>query len=508
MHRMQLLNRQMVVSMMAKSDVQQSHGEWRQRGTRWLLGFCLASGVMISGNAQTTKRSFAALEQFSESVQALAARIAPSVVQISVSRYAPREETTGGTIGLVLGKQQGIGSGIIVDPDGYIITNAHVVAGAQRIRVTMVAARPPESAGGDQLITNELAQPFVAPVDATLVGIFKEADLALLKIAKTGLPALPYADYNKLRQGQVVFAFGSRDGLSNSVSMGVVSSISRQPDPDSPFIYIQTDAPINPGDSGGPLVNTEGEIVGLNTFILTQSGGSEGIAFAIPSPLLQVVADQLRTHGHFRRLMMGIGVQTVTPALAGGLELKRGSGVLVSDVTPDSPADIAGVKLNDIILTIDRKPIPNLPMFMMASLTHAGNEPVHLQILRGAETIMLDVAGVQEEHSSDRLSDLVDPIKGQIPALGVLGISIDKRVQAILPQLRSGYGVLVVARSATFAGNPIALQAGDVIHEVNGVMVTSVEALRGKLEQMKHGDPVALYIEREGKLQYVSFELE
>jgi serine protease Do len=464
---------------------------------------------MTYGRAEVVKRSsFAALDQFSESVQALAAHIAPSVVQISVTRYASREESTAGRIGVVLGKQQSVGAGVVVDSEGYIITNAHVVAGAQRIRVSMVATRPPEGDTTDQLITNELAQAFVEPVDATLIGVFKEADLALLKVPVTGLPALPFADYKKLRQGQVVFAFGSRDGLSNSVSMGVVSSISRQPEPDSPFIFIQTDAPINPGDSGGPLVNTAGEIVGLNTFILSQSGGSEGIAFAIPSPLLQVVSDQLRTHGHFRRLMMGVGVQTITPALAGGLQLHRTSGVVVSDVAPGSAAESAGVKLNDIILSLDAKPVPNLPLFMMASLTHAGTEPVKLQILRGAETLMLDVEGVQEEHSSDRVSDLVDPIKGQIPALGVMGISIDKRVQAILPQLRSAYGVLIAARSASFGGTPIALQAGDVIHEVNGVMVTTVEALRGKLEQMKRGDPVALFIEREGKLQYVSFELE
>jgi S1-C subfamily serine protease len=145
---------------------------------------------------------------------------------------------------------------------------------------------------------------------------------------------------------------------------------------------------------------------------------------------------------------------------------------------------------------------------MMASLTHSGNEPVKLQILRKVETLQVDVAGVQEEHSSDRLSDLVDPIKGQIPKLGITGIDIDQRVQAILPQLRSGYGVLVAARSEAYTGTPIALQIGDVIHQVNGLMVTTVEALRGKLEQMKRGDPVALYIEREGKLQYVSFELE
>ncbi|MDQ2948091.1 MAG: trypsin-like peptidase domain-containing protein [Acidobacteriota bacterium] len=174
--------------------------------------------------APVRKNAFAVLDQFSESVQALSAQVAPSGIKVSM--VAP----------------------------------------------ALVSGKP------DQLITNELARAFVAPVEATLVGVFKEADLALLKVPLTGLTALPFADYRRLRQRQVVFAFGSREGLSNSVSMGVVSSVARQPDLDSPFIFIQTDAPINPGDSGGPLINTSGEIVGLNTFILSQSGAVKASA--------------------------------------------------------------------------------------------------------------------------------------------------------------------------------------------------------------------------------------
>ena len=134
------------------------------------------------------------------------------------------------------------------------------------------------------------------------------------------MPALRFADYSKLRQGLVVFAFGSRQGLGNSMSMGVVSSVARQPTPDSPFVYIQTDAPINPGDSGGPLVNAEGEIVGLDTFILSQSGGSEGIGFAIPSTLIQLASGKLRRYGHMHRQLIGVGVQTITPTLASALQ--------------------------------------------------------------------------------------------------------------------------------------------------------------------------------------------
>jgi serine protease Do len=208
--------------------------------------------------AQTEKKSsFPQLEQFSNAVQALSARVSPSVVRILVTRYGTQAE--GGRMDFVAsGKQQSIGSGVIIDPAGYIVTNAHVVDGAQKIRVNVVAR-------DEQGFQSVVAHSFVRPVDATLVGVFKEADLALIKIDATGLPTLGFADYGKLRQGQVVLAFGSPEGLENSVSMGIVSSVARQPDPDSPFLFIQTDTPINPGNSGGPLVNTDGEVVGLNT---------------------------------------------------------------------------------------------------------------------------------------------------------------------------------------------------------------------------------------------------
>ena len=304
----------------------------------WALGLGLVGFTLTLPDQTTRKNPLEVLDQFSESVQALAARVAPSVVQISVTRYAPQGES-GGRIGAVLGIQQSVGSGAIIDPDGYIVTNAHVVADAQRIRVTLV----PQNTGNkpDQSISNALSQPFAPAKDAVLVGVFKELDVALIKISATGLPTLPFADYKKLRQGQVVFAFGSRQGLSNSVSMGVVSSVARQPDPDSPFIFIQTDAPINPGDSGGPLVNTAGEIVGLDTFILSQSGGSEGLGFAIPSPLIQVVAAQVKKYGHIHRQLIGVGVQSLTPTLAAALGLPRDRGVIISDVVPGSPAEVA-----------------------------------------------------------------------------------------------------------------------------------------------------------------------
>ncbi len=471
-------------------------------------GLCL-TGWALSAQAQTVRKNpLDVLDQFSDSVEALAARVAPSVVQISVTRYAAHEGGEGGRTSLVLGRQQIVGTGVIIAPDGYIVTNAHVVANALRIRVTRSNQSVSPADTPDRTISNALALALAPPVDATLVGVFKELDLALIRIPATGLPAVRFADYRKLRQGQVVFAFGSRQGLGNSMSMGVVSSVARQPEPDSPFVFIQTDAPINPGDSGGPLVNTAGEVVGMDTFILTQSGGSEGIGFAIPSSLIELASAQLRKYGHMHRQLIGVGVQTITSTLASALGLKRDSGVLISDITPDSPAEKEGVKLNDIVAAIDGRPIENVPMFTTAMLSHPAGQKVKLDLMRGQETLSIEVPAIEESHDSDHLADMLDPDKNRIRQLGIIGIAIDKDTQALLPGLRGPYGVVVAALSASSAASATGLEAGDVIHEVNGTVVSTVEALRTTMEKFKRGDAVALFIERDTKLQYLAFEIE
>ena len=172
------------------------------------------------------------------------------------------------------------------------MTNAHVIRGAHRVQVKIPAASNDESP--DQSLVSGRGR----IVEARIVGSDSEIDLALLKIEANGLRALPLSDYNKLRQGDVVLAFGSPEGMQDSVTMGVVSAAARQPDPDSPMSFIQSDAPINPGNSGGPLVNVDGELVGINTFIITEGGGNEGLGFAIPSAIVAFAYPQLRKFGH------------------------------------------------------------------------------------------------------------------------------------------------------------------------------------------------------------------
>ncbi len=478
----------------------------RSRSSIGVKFYYIAAGVWFGiyacvggARGQTKQNAAETLHEFSNSVEALAQRVSPSVVQILVTRYGASDES--GRANVVMGWQQSIGSGVIIDPDGYIMTNAHVVEGAQKIRVNLVPV-------GDQTFSNVVEHSYKAPRDATLVGVFKEGDLALLKIDASGLPTLPFADYGKLRQGQVVFAFGSPEGLENSMSMGVVSSTARQPDPDSPLLFIQTDAPINPGNSGGPLVNTAGQIVGLDTFIVTQSGGNEGIGFAIPSMLVRWVFEDLRKYGHVHRPVMGIGLQTITPTLAAALKLPRSSGVLVSDVLPGSPAALAGLKINDVLLTLDGRPLDSIPALMGFTFEHVSGNPIGIQVLRGSKKLSFSIVPVEEQDDADSLAGIANPGKTLIAPLGILGITIDKRTAATVGHLRYESGVMVAARVEDAPRIATGLEAGDVIHDVNGNFVISVDALRTAVAQLKPGDPVALLIERGGKLQYVAFEMK
>jgi serine protease Do len=271
----------------------------------------LALAMLGSSRASSTRAqtSADALRQWDQSVDRLIRKVAPSVVQILVSGYGTVNEGERGNAGVVIGRQRAIGSGFVVDAGGYILTNAHVVNGAQHVQIVLPAAE------SDDTVASALTAR-ISVVPARIVGVAREIDLALLKVDATGLTALPLVNYCNLRQGETVFAFGSPQGLRNTVTHGVISAVARQIDPDSPMVYIQTDAPINPGNSGGPLVNASGEVVGVNTFILSQSGGNEGLGFAIPSGMVRVVYEQLRKFGHLHRPEIGVQLQTISPEIA------------------------------------------------------------------------------------------------------------------------------------------------------------------------------------------------
>jgi serine protease Do len=344
-------------------------------------------------------------------------------------------------------------------------------------------------------------------LEANIVGRDTLIDLALLKVEATGLPALPIAGPDKVRQGELVFAFGSPEGLQNSVTMGVVSSVARQLDPDRPVVYIQTDAPINPGNSGGPLVDVDGSLIGINTFILSQSGGSEGLGFAIPSGAVNFVYQQLRRYGHVHLGEIGARVQAITPTLAAGLALPRAQGVVVSDVVPDGPADQAGLKIQDVILSVDDLPVGTVWQFDRAIFLHSREEQARVQVLRGEQKRQLLVQVTEQEHSVDRMFDLVDPAKHFVPKLGILGLEINSQISKMFPELRRGSGIIVVARAAT-AGPESGLQSGDVIHGINGITLISLDGLRSAVDQLKPGGAVAMQVERQGRMMYLAFEMD
>src|SRR5246500_523795 len=333
----------------------------------------LALSFASSVNAQAENDP---LRRWNESVDALIRRVSPSVVQIMVTGFGAVTEGEHGNAGVVIGRQRAIGSGFVIDASGYILTNAHVVKGAQRVQVAL----PGGAADGS--VDGALASR-ITVMSARIIGVSSEIDLALLKVDATNLTALPVANYRNLRQGETVFAFGSPQGLRNSVTHGIISAVARQTDPDSPMIYIQTDAPINPGNSGGPLVNVNGEVVGVNTFILSESGGAEGLGFAIPCGVVHVVYEQLRKYGHLHRPEMGVQLQTISPEMAAALGLARNFGVIISDVTPGGPAEGAGVRIGDILLTIDGKNAESLPYVAFHLFSLEGGEKVQLQVLRG-----------------------------------------------------------------------------------------------------------------------------
>jgi serine protease Do len=455
--------------------------------------------LAINGSAQTpTNVETDPLHQLNNSVRALVKRVTPSVVHLIVTGYGPVENNRGNT-SLVLGKQQSVGSGVIIDPNGYIVTNAHMVRGAHRVQVSIPAVDSDEAVASSGNRARMM--------EARIVGMDSDIDLALLKVEARNLPAIRLADYNKLRQGEVVFAFGSPEGLQDSVTMGVVSAVARQTDPDNPFCFIQTDAPINPGNSGGPLINVDGEMVGMNTFILTSGGGSEGLGFAIPSAVLAFAYPQLQRYGHVHRGEAGIAVQEITPGLAAGLKLSNNLGVIVSDIAPGSPAETAGLKVLDIITTIDGKPADNLPTLATRLFMRRGGEQIKLEVLRGAERLSFDVSTVEPPREFDRLVDLIDPDKSLVPKLGILGIDIDPKVAASLPSLRISSGVIIAAKAAE-PDVDSALTAGDVIHSINGTQVTSMGCLRSVLDHLPPNSTVALQIERDGKLLFVPVDVD
>jgi serine protease Do len=461
-----------------------------------LVVFTWAIHVQSFGqtSGRAPDRSLAVLSQ---SLEQLAERVSPAVVQIVVRGLAQEAETPSPLIRA----QQSSGSGVIVDPDGYIVTNAHVLGLTHHVQVLLPLPAEARAA------SKSVIKPAGKLTTARVVGVDRETDIAVLKVDEKGLHALPFGDSEALRQGQLVMAFGSPFGLDNTVTMGVVSSAARQIRPDQPMIYIQTDAPINPGNSGGPLVNIDGAMVGVNTFIVSSSGSSAGVGFAAPSNIVRSVYEQVRKNGRVRRGQVGIQAQTITPQLARALRLQNNWGVIVGDVMPGGSAEAAGIEIKDILLTLNGKVLENARQFGVNIYRRAG-ETVTLELLRGSEKLTKQVAVLERPRDTEQILSIVNTDGKLIAKLGVVGLDLDEKVTPLLPSLRRLSGVVVAGVTADPAGYWDAFYPADVIYAVNDRKVGNLAELEAALGSAERGDSVAVQVERAGQLQFLVIEVQ
>ncbi len=323
------------------------------QNVRYLPLALLSIAILIPGVAisqiqapQPQHEADSALGAMDDELRSLARRVQPSVVKIEVSGLAEVADPSSPGTSLIA-HQQGVGSGIIMDTNGFILTNAHVVEHAVSISVAVNSSE--RDAEGLPLASRRLP--------AHIVGKDTLTDVALLKVEATLLPALKFAKADSVHVGQIALAFGSPLGLENTMTLGVISALHRQLNLSSPVNYLQTDASINPGNSGGPLVDIQGDVSGMNTMIASESGGNEGVGFSIPADTLAFVYQQLRSLGHVRRGAIGVIARALTPELAAGLQIKTPSGVILEDVLPGSSAEKAGLHPGDVVVALDKRAV-------------------------------------------------------------------------------------------------------------------------------------------------------
>lgn len=437
------------------------------------------------------------LRAFDRALTALSEKISPAVVQVLSDAYSPLSDTPGAPTAY----EQASGSGMILTGDGYILTNAHVVKGATLIYVVLPHQQAIQQG-------SSIVKPRGRRLLARLVGLDRETDLAVLKIEAKGLPFLELGDSDLVRQGQLVLAFGSPFGMQNSMAMGIVSAVARQLEADDPMIYIQSDVSINPGNSGGPLVDVNGEVIGVNTMIVSETGGSDGVGLAVPSNIARNVFDQIRANGVVRRGEIGIEAQTITDTMAEALHLPRQSGVILGDVTPGGPAERAGLQVGDIVVSLNGKPMENARQLQVNLYSKPLDSVVEVEVLRGGKTKKIYVTVSERPNDPDRFAALANQGVEAISPLGIMALEMDARVRSMVGESRRPKGVLV-ANVLANAGRPAgALEVGDIIYAINRKDVRTVQDLRAALSNSRAGDVVVLQVERSSKLRYVELSVD
>ncbi len=460
-------------------------------------------------DAPLNSQAVAPLTSLDQAMEALSAHVEPSVVNIAVTSLPTAEDTSeqqdgqgqqqqqqlppglqqffgpgglfggsgGGQMQMQPQQQQlehGIGSGVILSPDGYILTNNHVVDGAKVIKVTLHDRR---------VLTGRV------------VGVDKLTDLAVVKVNATGLPAISWGDSSKLEPGQTVLAFGSPFGYFQfSVTRGIVSAVNRQnpysEDARRPGGYIQTDAAINPGNSGGPLVDARGQLVGIDTFIISNSGSFEGAGFAIPSEIAHVVSTELIEHGKVSHGYLGIAMNDVTPDNAHFFNLHDASGAIVAQVTPGSPASNAGLQQGDVITSLNGQNLTNSSALQVAVADMNPGASIALGVMRNGQPMTLHVT-VGEYHAKGQQ---VANNEGA-PQSGKLGLTVgdltsDTRQQLNVPDNLHG-AVIENVRPASPAEDA-GLQPGDIVLQVNRKPTTSADQFASQVHGSNDQDLLLL----------------
>jgi serine protease Do len=419
-----------------------------------------------------------------QQIERLVARVDPATVKIEVKRIEIESSEDNSDQAGYLVSDEIFGGGTIVSPDGLIVTNEHVVHGAQSILVSVV--------GQDR------------PFKATVLGRDRNADLALLKIHAATPSHFELNATADVQYGEFVLAFGSPFGLGHSVSFGIVSSPLRETDY-GPYRYIQTDAPVNPGNSGGPLVDLQGNLVGINTLIYSFSGGSEGVGFALPLATVRRAVESIQRFGYARRTDFGLSLAPISESISRGLHLPR-TGLLVEDADLGRPAAIAGIRSGDVLLSVHGVPVSSFEDLDVATYALPDGKPVMLDLQRGSHVISVPITPVFYPDEPSSVEDIISPAQDTIGRLGVVAVNYGEKLRSLYPDARGSDGVVIAAMSEGIDRGGWKLYPGDIVHGVNGLAIHNVEDLRTRLNEIQSDEPVVLQLERDGRFRYVTVD--
>lgn len=384
-------------------------------------------------------------------------------------------------------RENSLGSGVIVSSDGYIVTNNHVVAKADEIKVVLNDKRE-----------------FIGKV----IGTDPKTDIAVIKISAKNLPVVPWGDSDKLDVGEYVLAIGNPFGLNQTVTMGIVSAVGRADVGIADYEdFIQTDAAINPGNSGGAMVNARGELVGINTAIFSRSGGYMGIGFAVPANMTRTVMDSLVKGGKVVRGWLGVSIQQVTPELAKQFGLSETKGALVSEVIENSPAAAAGLQSGDIITALDGKTIDGPSMLRNLVARIAIGKVVKVDLLRDRKTISVNATVTEQPKEVAQAEE--ESVQGEGKGGALAGVEVRALTPEILRQLglpAGSAGVVVAGVPSASPAENAGLQQGDVITEINRQRVANLADFKRLTAKLGKKQNVLLYVNRQGRKLFIAIK--